>query len=59
MTSLRAVDTGLSSSVTDAAARVFAASLMATGAHVEAADRRKIAEEDTEAFFAKLTEMNR
>jgi len=42
-----------------AAARVFAASLMATGPHIEADDRRRIAAEDTEAFFAKLTEMNR
>jgi hypothetical protein len=43
----------------DAAARIFAASLMATGSGLEAGDRRKIAEQDTEAFFAKLVEMSR
>lgn len=43
----------------DAAARIFAASLMATGPDLEADDRRRIAAEGTEAFFAKLAEMNR
>jgi len=43
----------------DAAARVFAASLIATGSGLEAGERRRIAEMDTEAFVAKLAEMNR
>lgn len=43
----------------DAAARIFAASLMASGPGLDAEERRRIAEQDTEAFVAKLAEMNR
>jgi len=41
----------------NATARVFAASLMATGAAVDADERRRIAEDDAEAFVRKLAEM--
>ena len=57
MTNIRTANRLVPEVMVNATALVFAASLMATGAAVDADERRRIAEDDAEAFVRKLAEM--